>query len=123
MELLSDILLSLVSGGVICALVQLLLDLTRLTPARILVLLVTLGVLLYAVGAYSPMRDLFGTGVTLPLIGFGAAIARGVREAVDATGITGILTGGLTASSGGITAALMLGLLASLVFRPGPKRT
>ena len=77
MELLSDILLSLVSGGVICALVQLLLDLTRLTPARILVLLVTLGVLLYAVGAYSPMRDLFGTAELGFRVGFGFYRAEG----------------------------------------------
>jgi stage V sporulation protein AE len=111
-----------ISGGIICCAVQLLIDLTKLTPARILVLLVTSGVLLYAVGVYEPLRDVFGAGVSVPLLGFGATIAKGVREAVDTEGIIGILTGGLSASSSGITAALIFGLLASLVFRPRPKR-
>ncbi len=121
-ELIRELLLTFVMGGTICATAQLLIDLTRLTPARILVLLVSLGVLLYGVGVYEPLYDLFGAGVSVPLIGFGANIARGVREAVDEQGIVGILTGGLTASSGGITAALILGLTASLIFRPRPKR-
>lgn len=122
MELLYSILLSALAGGVICAVIQLLLDLTALTPARILVLLVTTGVFLFAVGAFEPLTELFGAGVTLPLIGFGAVIARGVKEAIDAVGPIGILTGGLSASAAGITLALSLGLLASLVFSPRPKR-
>ena len=121
-EIIRDLSLTFLMGGTICVLVQLLIDLTRLTPARILVLLVSLGVLLYGVGVYEPLYGVFGAGVSVPLIGFGANIAKGVREAVDAEGVMGILTGGLTASAGGITAALILGLLASLVFRPRPKR-
>lgn len=121
-EIIRDLSLTFLMGGTICVLVQLLIDLTRLTPARILVLLVSLGVLLYGVGVYEPLYGVFGAGISVPLIGFGANIARGVREAVDAEGVMGILTGGLTASAGGITAALILGLLASLVFRPRPKR-
>ena len=121
-EIIRDLSLTFLMGGTICVLVQLLIDLTRLTPARILVLLVSLGVLLYGVGVYEPLYGIFGAGVSVPLIGFGANIARGVREAVDAEGVMGILTGGLTASAGGITAALILGLLASLIFRPRPKR-
>ena len=117
-----ELLLVFLSGGAISSAVQILIDLTKLTPARILVLLVSSGVLLYAVGAYEPLYSVFGAGVSVPLLGFGATIAKGVREAVDTEGITGILTGGLTASAAGITASLMLGLLASLVFRPRPKR-
>jgi stage V sporulation protein AE len=121
-EIIRDLSLTFLMGGTICVLAQLLIDLTRLTPARILVLLVSSGVLLYGVGVYEPLYGVFGAGVSVPLLGFGANIAKGVREAVDTDGVIGILTGGLTASAGGITAALILGLLASLVFRPRPKR-
>ena len=117
-----DLSLTFLMGGTICVLAQLLIDLTRLPPARILVLLVSSGVLLYGVGVYEPLYGVFGAGVSVPLLGFGANIAKGVREAVDTDGVIGILTGGLTASAGGITAALILGLLASLVFRPRPTR-
>lgn len=117
-----QLLLVFVSGGVICVIAQLLIDLTRLTPARILVLYVSLGVLLYGVGVFEPMKEIFSSGVTVPLIGFGANIAKGVKEAVDKEGLIGALTGGLTSSAAGITAALLFGLLASLIFSPKSKR-
>ena len=115
-------LLVFVAGGVLCVLAQILIDLTMLTPARILVLYVVAGVALYAVGVFTPMKELFGAGVTVPLIGFGANIARGVKEAVDSVGALGILTGGLTASAAGITAALLSGALAALLSKSRSKR-
>lgn len=117
-----QLILTFISGGIICVIAQLLIDLTRLTPARILVLYVSLGVLIYAVGAFEPMQKIFGAGVTVPLIGFGANIAKGVREAVDKDGLIGALTGGLTSSSAGITAALLCGLFASFLFKTKSKR-
>lgn len=117
-----QLILTFISGGIICVIAQLLIDLTRLTPARILVLYVSLGVLIFAVGAFEPMQKIFGAGVTVPLIGFGANIAKGVREAVDKDGLIGALTGGLTSSSAGITAALLCGLFASLLFKTKSKR-
>lgn len=117
-----QLILTFISGGIICVIAQLLIDLTRLTPARILVLYVSVGVLIYAVGAFDPMKDIFGAGVTVPLIGFGANIANGVREAVEKEGLIGALTGGLTASSAGITAALLCGLFASVLFKTKSKR-
>lgn len=108
-------------GGAFCVLAQLLIDRTKLTPARILVAYVTAGVLLGAVGLYKPLVDFAGAGATTPLTGFGYLIADGVRKAVDEKGLLGALTGGLTASSGGITAALVFGLLASLLFKSKPK--
>ena len=118
----ASLILTFVGGGILCVIAQLLIDLTKLTPARILVLYVSLGVLLYAVGVFDPMKEIFGAGVTLPLIGFGANIARGVKEAVDKEGIFGALTGGLTSSAAGITVALLSGLLASLFFNTKSKR-
>ena len=109
-------------GGVICAIVQVLIDKTMLTPARILVGLVTLGTFLYAIGVYEPLFEIFGCGISVPLIGFGASIARGVKEAVEESGALGILTGGLTATSAGITLALLLGLVASLLTK-GKRRS
>ena len=109
-------------GGAICVIAQLLIDLTKLTPARILVLYVSVGVLLYAVGAYQPMFDIFGAGVSVPLIGFGANIAKGVEEAVTNNGLIGALTGGLTSSAAGISAALIFGFIFSLLFKSKPKR-
>ena len=117
-----QLILTFISGGIICVIAQLLIDLTRLTPARILVLYVSVGVLIYAVGAFDPMKDIFGAGVSVPLIGFGANIAKGVREAVEKEGLLGALTGGLTASSAGITAALLCGLFASVLFKTKSKR-
>lgn len=117
-----DLFLVFLMGGLISAIAQLLIDLTRLTPAKILVLYVSLGVLLFATGAYEPLEKIFGSGVSVPLIGFGATIGRGVKEAIDADGAIGILTGGLTASSAGITSALLFGLLAAICFKSSPKK-
>jgi stage V sporulation protein AE len=117
-----NLILTFISGGVICVFAQLLIDMTKLTPARILVLYVCLGVLLYAVGLFDPLKKLFGSGVSVPLIGFGANIGKGVREAVEETGLLGALTGGLASSSAGITASLILGLFASFIFKSKPKR-
>lgn len=117
-----QLILSFVSGGIICVIAQLLIDLTRLTPARILVLYVSLGVLLYAVGIFEPMKEIFSSGVCVPLIGFGANIAMGVKEAVESDGLIGVLTGGISSSAAGITAALFSGLAASVLFRSKPKR-
>ena len=115
-------LLVFIAGGILCVFAQLLIDLTKLTPARILVLFVSIGVLLYAVGIYDPLFEIFGTGVSVPLIGFGATIAKGVKEAVDSTGPMGILSGGLSAGAVGITSSLILGLLLSLFVHGKPKR-
>lgn len=109
-------------GGILCAIAQILIDKTRLTPARILVLYVCLGVLLTALGIYDKIVDFARCGATIPLTGFGYAIANGVREAVDKQGLFGALTGGLTATSGGITATLVLAILASLIFSSKPKK-
>ena len=119
---LESLILTFISGGIICVVAQLLIDLTRLTPARILVLYVCLGVFLFGVGIYEPMKEIFHSGVSVPLIGFGANIAKGVREAVDKDGLIGVLTGGLTSSSAGITAALGSGLFASLIATTKPKK-
>lgn len=110
------------AGGILSLIAQLLIDLTKLTPARILVSYVVTGVLLFAVGLYEPLFGIFGAGVSVPLIGFGATIGRGVREAVSEQGIIGALSGGLSASAAGISAALIFGLLASLIFKAGRKR-
>ena len=109
-------------GGALCAVAQILLDLTRLAPARILVFTVCFGVFLGAVGLYEPLYELCGCGVSLPLVGFGGAIARGVREAVEKDGLLGIFTGPLTAAAGGTSAAMVFGYLAALVFSSKPKR-
>ncbi len=118
----SPILVFLV-GGTVCLIAQLLIDLTKLTPARILVLYVTLGVLLYGIGLYEPLYKISGAGISVPLIGFGANIARGVKEAIDSTGALGILAGGLTSSAVGITVSLILGLIISFFFKSKPKKT
>lgn len=109
-------------GGLVCVAAQLLIDLTALTPARILVLYVTLGVLLGAVGLYEPLKRLFGAGISVPLIGFGGTIAIGVREAVQEKGLIGALTGPLTAAAAGTTAALVFGYIAAILFRSKPKK-
>ena len=112
---ITDILLAALAGGVICAAVQIFIDKTALTPARVLTALVVTGVVLYGAGVYEYLFSIFGCGVSVPLIGFGATIAKGVKEAIDTTGLLGILSGGLTATSAGITAALVLGLICSAV--------
>ena len=122
MEIMTELLLVFIFGGIVCSIAQVLIDLTKLTPARILVLYVCLGVLIYGIGLYEPLFQSFGAGISVPLLGFGANIARGVKEAIDSTGPIGILTGGLSSSAAGITAALLFGFLASLLFKPKPKR-
>ena len=104
-------------GGLLCVIGQILIDKTRLTPARILVSYVVIGVFLGGIGVYKPFADFAGAGATVPLTGFGNCLASGVKEAVDKDGFIGIFTGGLQASAGGITAAIVAGLLASLFFR------
>ncbi len=108
-------------GGGICVIAQILIDRTKLTPARILVLYVVAGVILGAVGLYEPLAEFAGAGATTPLTGFGYLIAKGVREAVDEKGLIGALTGGLTAASGGIAAAIVFGYLACLFAKGKPK--
>ena len=108
-------------GGLLCVIGQILIDKTKLTPARILVSYVCIGVLLGAVGVYEKIAEFAGAGATVPLTGFGYNLAKGVKEAVDQSGFIGILTGGLKASAGGITAAIVAGLLASLIFKAKDK--
>ena len=116
-----DYLKSFLIGGAICLVGQMLIDKTRLTPARILVSYVVAGVILGAVGLYAPFAEFAGAGAAVPLTGFGNTLAQGVREAVDEQGFLGIFTGGLKATAGGITAAILAGLLAALLFRPKDK--
>lgn len=110
-----------VVGGLICVVGQLLIDLTAMTPARILVLFVTLGVVLTAVGLYEPIVEFAGAGATVPLTGFGYTLAKGVQEAVAEQGLFGVITGGVTGAAGGITAAILFGFLCALVARSGDK--
>lgn len=116
-----DYLKSFLIGGAICLVGQLLIDKTKLTPARILVSYVVAGVILGAVGLYAPFAEFAEAGAAVPLTGFGNTLAKGVREAVDEQGFLGIFTGGLKATAGGITAAILAGLLAALLFRPKDK--
>ena len=116
-----DYLKAFLVGGVLCLIGQLLIDKTRLTPARILVSYVVVGVLLGALGLYDKLVDFAGAGATVPLTGFGNTLAKGVRDAVDEKGALGILTGGLTATAGGIAAAVVFGWLAGLIFKPKDK--
>ena len=109
-------------GGAICALCQILIDRTKLTPARILVSLVVPGVVLQAAGGYQPVVDYAGAGATVPLLGFGYSLAKGVAEAVAADGLLGVFTGGVTGAAGGIAAAVVFGCLFALLARPRPKR-
>lgn len=120
-ELLLPYLWALLVGGGLCVVAQILIDRTKLTPARILVLYVAVGVLLGALGVYEPLVRLAGAGATVPLTGFGYAISVGIREAVEKQGLLGALTGGLGATSGGIAAALIFGYLACLFFKGRPK--
>ena len=117
-----NLILVFIAGGILCLIAQILIDLTALTPAKILVCYVSVGVFLYAFGVYEPLFSVFGCGVSIPLIGFGGAIGRGVMEAVTADGAMGILTGGITATAAGITAALLFGFLAAVIFKSKAKR-
>lgn len=108
-------------GGIICAVVQIFMDKTKLMPGRIMVILVCLGTFLGAVGLYQPFIDFAGAGASVPLLGFGNTLWRGVKEAVDQEGFMGIFSGGFTSSAVGISAALVLGYLAALIFEPKMK--
>jgi len=108
-------------GGTLCLIGQILIDKTKLTPARILVTYVVLGVILGAVGIYKPLAEFAGAGASVPLTGFGNLLAKGVREAIDQDGFLGIFTGGLKAAAGGITAAVFFGLLTSFLFKAKDK--
>lgn len=111
-----------VVGGIICAIVQVLMEKTKLLPGRIMVILVCTGVVLGALGLYQPLIDWAGAGASVPLTGFGNTLAKGVMKAVDEHGFMGVFMGGFTASAVGISAALILGYLASLVFKPKMKK-
>lgn len=121
MELLLTYLRAFLVGGILCVIAQILIDRTKLTPARILVTYVVAGVVLGGMGVYKPIVDFAGAGATVPLTGFGYLISKGVKEAVDERGLLGALTGGLRASAGGISAALVFGYLACLITRGKPK--
>ncbi len=121
MEIFYDCLKAFLVGGIICAIGQILIDKTKLTPARILVSYVVAGVILTAIGLYKPLVDFAGAGATVPLTGFGFTLATGVKEAVNEYGLVGALTGGVTATAAGITAAILFGWLVSLVAKPKMK--
>ena len=117
MDMLMEYLKAFMVGGIFCVIGQLLLDFTKLTPARILVGYVVAGVILSAVGLYKPLIDFAGAGATVPLTGFGHLLANGVKEAIGSDGMIGIMTGGLTASAGGIAASVFFGYVVSLIAR------
>ncbi len=116
-----DLLKAFAIGGLICLAGQILIDLTKLTPGRILVAFVVAGVILTAIGVYEPLVRWAGAGATVPLTGFGYAMAKGVEKAIAEQGIRGILTGGLTAASGGVTAAILCGIISSFLSKPKEK--
>lgn len=116
-----DYLKAFAVGGILCLIGQILIDKTKLTPARILVSYVVIGVVLGAIGVYKPLAEFAGAGATVPLTGFGYNLSKGVREAIDSDGFLGIFTGGLKAAAGGISAAVFSGLLVSLIFKAKDK--
>lgn len=116
-----DYLKAFIVGGLFCLIGQILIDKTKLTPARILVGYVIFGVVLGAVGIYQSIADFAGAGATVPLTGFGYTLSKGVREAVDQFGFIGILTGGLKSTAAGITTAIIAGLIVGIIFRPKDK--
>ena len=116
-----DYLKAFLVGGILCLIGQILIDKTKLTPARILVSYVVAGVFLGGIGLYPKLVEFAGAGATVPLTGFGNTLAKGVKEAIQEDGFLGIFTGGLKACAGGITAAIVAGLLASLIFKPKDK--
>ena len=118
MELILDLVKAFLVGGAFCLIGQILIDYTKLTPARILVAFVVSGVILTAVGIYRPIVEFAGAGATVPLTGFGYSLAKGVKEAVNLYGLPGIFCGGLTATSGGICAAIFFGFLMAIIFKP-----
>ena len=117
-----DYLKAFAVGGVLCAIGQLLIDKTKLTPARILTAYVVAGVILGAVGLYQPLVDWAGAGATVPLTGFGNTLAMGVKKAVETDGLLGVFTGGFTASAAGICAAVFFGIIIALIFKPKDKK-
>ena len=117
-----DYLWCFLCGGLLCLIGQVLIDLTKLTPARILTGYVVAGVILQALGLYQPLVDWGGAGATVPLTGFGYSMAKGVAKAVGEKGLLGVITGGLTATAGGIAAAVVFGLLMAVLFKPKEKR-
>lgn len=121
MEILLNCLKAFLVGGFICLIGQVLIDYTKLTPARILVSFVVSGVILTAIGVYDPIVKFAGAGATVPLTGFGYSLAMGVKEAVAQYGLLGALSGGLTATAAGITASVLFGLIAAILFKPGDK--
>jgi len=108
-------------GGLICSIGQILIDKTKMTPARILVSYVVAGIILTALGLYGPIVQWAGAGATVPLTGFGYTLAKGVKSAVEDKGLIGALTGGVTAAAGGISAAVLFGYFIALIFKPGDK--
>ena len=116
-----DYLRAFLIGGLFCVVGQILIDKTKLTPARILVTYVVAGVALGAVGLYKPLAEWAGAGATVPLTGFGYLLAKGVREGVARDGLLGAITGGVTSTAGGITAAIFLGIIVAFIFKPKPK--
>ena len=121
MQVLTALVKAFLVGGALCAAGQLLIDRTRLTPARILTSYVVAGVVLGGLGLYPKLVEFAGAGASVPLLGFGSLLAQGVRRAVEEQGLLGIFTGGLTAAAGGVCAAVFFGLLGALIFRPGDK--
>ena len=121
MDIFLEYLRAFLCGGLLCLIGQLLIDKTKLTPARILVAYVVSGVILGGLGLYRYVADFGGAGATVPLTGFGWLLAKGVKQAVAEQGVLGALTGGVTAAAGGITAAVFFGLLAALLFKPKSK--
>ena len=116
-----EYLYAFITGGILCVIAQLLIDYTKLTPARILVAYVVAGVVLTGMGVYDKIVDFGGAGATVPLTGFGYSLANGVKKAIDEQGAIGIITGGLTATSAGIAAAIIFGYVFSLIFKPSTK--
>lgn len=121
MEIFLNCVKAFIVGGAICLIGQVLIDFTKLTPARILVAYVTAGVVLTAIGLYEPLVDFAGAGATVPLTGFGYTLAKGVQKGLEEYGLLGVLTGGVTAASAGITAAIVFSYLVSLISKPGTK--
>lgn len=122
MDTFLDYLKAFAVGGVLCVIGQLLIDKTKLTPARILTAYVVSGVILGAVGLYQPIADWAGAGATVPLTGFGNTLAMGVKKAVETDGLLGVFTGGFTASAAGICAAVSFGIIIALIFKPKDKK-
>lgn len=121
MDLMINCIRAFITGGFICLIGQIMIDYTRLTPARILVAFVVSGVILTAAGIYEPVVEFGGAGATVPLTGFGYSLAKGVEEAVTQHGLLGALSGGLTATSAGIAASVFFGLIMAIIFKPGDK--